>query len=100
VDIARDAAQARARLAEAHYDAMTVDIQLPGEDGLSLIRWLRETGRMHELPVIVVSATADEGRVQLNNESLTVSDWLQKPIDENRLIMGVRNAAAGVGART
>jgi PAS domain S-box-containing protein len=95
VDIARDAAQARERLVEGGYSAMTVDIKLPGEDGLSLIHSLREEARTRDLPVIVVSATADEGRVQLNNETLTLTDWLQKPIDENRLIVGIRNAAEG-----
>jgi CheY-like chemotaxis protein len=94
VDIARDAPQARARLEDGGYSAMTVDIGLPGEDGLSLIRSLRDDETTRDFPVIVVSATADEGRVQLNNEWLTVSDWLQKPIDENRLIVGVRNAVA------
>ena len=47
------------------------------------------------MPIIVVSATAEEGRVQLNNESLSVSEWLQKPIDENRLVNGVREAIEG-----
>jgi CheY-like chemotaxis protein len=70
---------------------MTVDISLPGEDGLSLVRTLREAPATRDLPVIVVSATADEDRVEIDNESLTVSDWLQKPIDENRLIIGIRN---------
>ena len=98
VDIAHNAAEARSLLAGQRYAAMTVDIKLPGEDGLSLIRSLREEDSTRKLPVIVVSATADEGRVQLNNESLTVTDWLQKPIDENRLIVGIRSAALGLGA--
>jgi CheY-like chemotaxis protein len=90
-DIARDAGQARALLEHGRYAAMTVDISLPGEDGLSLVRTLREAPATRDLPVIVVSATADEDRVEIDNESLTVSDWLQKPIDENRLIIGIRN---------
>jgi CheY-like chemotaxis protein/two-component sensor histidine kinase len=99
VDIAHNATEARALLAGQRYAAMTVDIGLPGEDGLSLIRSLRAQDATRELPVIVVSASADEGRVQLNNESLTLTDWLQKPIDENRLIVGIRNAADGLDAR-
>jgi PAS domain S-box-containing protein len=94
VDIAHDASQARTLLGAQRYGAMTVDIKLPGEDGLALIRSLREDAATRALPVLVVSATADEGRVQLNNESLTVTDWLQKPIDENRV--GIRNALAGL----
>jgi PAS domain S-box-containing protein len=96
-DIAHDAARARALIAGCRYAAMTVDIKLPGEDGLALIRALREDPATCDLPVLVVSATADEGRIELNNESLTVRDWLQKPIDENRLVVGIRKAADGFG---
>jgi PAS domain S-box-containing protein len=100
VDVARDAARARALLAGARYAAMTVDIALPGEDGLSLIRSLRETEPTRALPVIVVSARADEGRVEIDNESLTVTDWLQKPIDQNRLVVGIRKAAGAHDRRS
>lgn len=36
-----DAARAKELLSEKHYQAMTVDIMLPGQDGISLIRELR-----------------------------------------------------------
>ena len=94
-DIARTAAEAREDLAQRHYAAMTVDLKLPGEDGVALIRSLRREPPTREVPVIVVSAVADEGRIQLNGEAHAVAEWLGKPIDENRLVRAVREAVSG-----
>ena len=42
VSTAEDAAQARGRIAAARPDLAVLDINMPGENGLSLARWLRE----------------------------------------------------------
>jgi PAS domain S-box-containing protein len=93
--VAHTAAQARELLGQRPYAALTVDLKLPGEDGVSLIRSLRRAPPTREVPVIVVSAVADEGRIQLNGEAHVVAEWLGKPIDENRLVRAVRDAVAG-----
>ncbi|MCW8915698.1 MAG: CHASE domain-containing protein [Magnetovibrio sp.] len=92
VDIAYDAQDARDHLAKHEYAAMTVDIALPGEDGLSLIRSLRDHKETRDLPIIVVSAHADDGQRQLNGYGFGVLDWLEKPIDQNRLRENLRRA--------
>ncbi len=90
------AAQALACLARKSYDAVTVDLKLPGPSGAAFISALRGDERTSHLPVVVISAMAEEGRLQLNQKPQTVSDWLEKPIDENRLILSVRRAVTGV----
>ena len=50
---AEDAAAARAALAARTPDLVVLDVMMPGEDGLALIRWLR---RDSELPVILLTA--------------------------------------------
>ncbi len=92
VDIAYDAQDARDHLADHEYAAMTVDIALPGEDGLSLIRSLRDHEETRNLPIIVVSAHIDDGQRQLNGDGFGVMDWLEKPIDQNRLRDNLRRA--------
>jgi CheY-like chemotaxis protein len=39
---------------------------------------------------------AGEGQIQFNNQPLTVSGWLEKPIDENLLIRSLRHAMEGM----
>jgi len=83
------------RMSQQHFDAITVDLKLPGQDGIALIRSLRSRLLTRDIPVVVISAWASEGKVQFNDQALTVSDWLEKPIDENQLVLGVRRAVEG-----
>ena len=98
-DIAYDAAGAKTLLLRQHYAAMTVDLMLPDQDGLSLIRELRSASGMAHLPVIVVSATAEEGKLKLHGENLEVIDWIGKPIDENRLLGNLRQVPGAARLR-
>lgn len=93
-DVALNADEARQMLADGHYRAMTLDLMLPDTDGLSFLRSLRADPSGRELPVVVVSAKAGEGRRAGEKDGLDVSDWLQKPIDENRLLDAVGDAMA------
>jgi DNA-binding response OmpR family regulator len=51
---AGSAAAAREAFAAGAPDLILLDLVMPGEDGLSFLRWLRENG--HDVPVLVVSA--------------------------------------------
>lgn len=95
-DMAYTGAQALSQLAQTSYAAMTVDLQLPDQTGIALISALRRQGSTRDMPIVVVSAMAGEGQIQFNNQPLSVSDWLEKPIDENLLIMGLRRAIDGM----
>ncbi|HQR99833.1 MULTISPECIES: PAS domain S-box protein [unclassified Polaromonas] len=95
-DMVYSASEAMAHLAANRYAAMTLDLKLPDQDGITLIRTLRSQEGTRDLPIVVVSAMAGEGQIQFNNQSLTVSDWLEKPIDENLLIRSLRHAMKGM----
>ena len=56
VDVAPDAAAARKLLAQQSYDMAIIDLGLPGEDGLSLTRSLREQG---ELGLLILTGRQD-----------------------------------------
>ncbi|MCZ8257680.1 MAG: hybrid sensor histidine kinase/response regulator, partial [Polaromonas sp.] len=68
------AEEALERLQHERYTAITVDLKLPGQDGISLIRTLRAQLATRDVPVVVISASAAEGRVRFNEQSLTVQD--------------------------
>jgi DNA-binding response OmpR family regulator len=91
-DIAYNAGQARQLLSEqeGRYRMMTLDLQLPDEDGMSLMESLRRDAATRNLPVVVVSLQADDARRELVGGALDVRDWLQKPIDAERLSAAVQ----------
>lgn len=84
---AADAAQAR-ELLNTHayqYEAMTLDLMLPDQDGLELLAEIRGQPAGKDLPVIVVSARADSARERLTGDAANILDWLNKPLDAARL---------------
>jgi DNA-binding response OmpR family regulator len=102
VDVAHDAAEARRLLRARPYAALTLDLMLPDQDGVSLIRELRGSEATSRLPIVVVSVRADEGQAELNGGAVGVIDWLVKPIDEDRLRRAMEQAVRaplGAGAR-
>lgn len=95
-DIACNAGQARQLLRDqsGHYRLMTLDLDLPDEDGMSMLESLRRDAATRDLPVVVVSLRADEVKRQLVGGALDVRDWLQKPIDAERLCAVVQAVCA------
>ncbi len=76
VDIANDGNQARSMALELDYDLVVLDLNLPGVDGLSVLRSLRQQKK--NLPVIVLSARSKiEDRVQCLDSG--ADDYLTKP---------------------
>jgi PAS domain S-box-containing protein len=90
VDIALSAADAKALAERRTYAAMTVDLMLPDQDGAALLQDLRRNPKTRDIPVVVVSAYLDEARRKLAGESAGIIEWLEKPIDENRLKETIR----------
>ena len=89
-DVATDIAAASAFLREKRYMAMTLDIRLAGESGLTVFRELRSSNRHMNLPVIVISGYVDDARRTLNGAAIGIVDWLEKPIDMERLRAAIR----------
>ncbi|WP_316976063.1 PAS domain S-box protein [Shumkonia mesophila] len=98
-EIAYTAEAAQALLAERPFDAMTVDIMLPGKDGIALIRDVRRNPAVRDMPIVVVSARAGDAREHIEAATLGVLDWLSKPIDEERLLRAVMKAASAAPQR-
>jgi DNA-binding response OmpR family regulator len=83
---AGDGSAMRVILSEYAVDLLVLDLMLPGEDGLSLLRWLREH---HGPPVIIVSARGDEVDRVVGLE-LGADDYLAKPFGPRELLARVR----------
>ena len=66
-----------------------LDIMLPGEDGLELLRRLREDSRLAALPVIMLTARAAEYD-KVKGLDLGADDYITKPFGVMELISRVR----------
>ena len=84
-DVAPDLDTARALLAKNDYLAATLDLGPGGESGIALFRELRSMQADADLPVIIISAVADDARKTLSGSMVGIIDWLDKPIDATRL---------------
>lgn len=82
---------AKKLLESTHFDAVTVDIRLPGQDGISFIQEIRskETGRC--LPIIIISAESEINKA-ISSSALRIVDWINKPIDTDRLTKALHQA--------
>jgi len=89
VDVAATVAEAKTQLAEHDYNALLLDLILPDQDGVAFIRELRIDARTTNLPIIVISVIAQTGRALLSGDAVSVVDWLDKPIDFNKLLTAI-----------
>ena len=85
VDIALTGQDALNRLQVQSYDLVSVDLMLPDIGGLDVIRKLRQDSETLNLPIVVVSAKVEQGRLEISGDVSNI-DWLAKPIDQQRLL--------------
>lgn len=70
---------------EGGYDAVLMDIQMPGMDGLKATRILREYARFDNLPIIAMTAHAMNGDRE-KSLSVGMQDYIAKPIEPSVLL--------------
>lgn len=86
VSLAAGAAEARDLLRRSAVDLVVLDIMMPGEDGLSLCRYLRESANM---PVILLTAMADDADRIVGLE-VGADDYVVKPFNPRELLARVK----------
>src|SRR5215471_5940943 len=87
VDVAADGAAAAEQCQQYDYDAIVLDVMLPGRDGLSVCREIRASGS--DVPVLMLTARdAVEARVQ--GLDAGADDYLTKPFDFRELLARLR----------
>ena len=97
VTTAADAAGARRQLAVIDFDLMILDVMMPGEDGFSLIRWLRGGGPARATPVLMLTAR-DAASDRIEGLSLGADDYLPKPFEPQELLLRIEAILRRAGA--
>ena len=85
VSIARDAEHARRVLAGLDFDLAIIDIMMPGEDGISLTKYLHET---RGTPVLLLTAKGDTEDRIIGLEA-GADDYLAKPFEPKELLLRI-----------
>jgi DNA-binding NtrC family response regulator len=85
---AESAEAARDALETERPDLVLLDVVMPGQDGLSFLKWMREHGS--EVPVLIVSAL-DTAKTAVDALRLGASDYLVKGFELDELRQRVAN---------
>lgn len=85
VTTAADAAEARARLEALAVDLIVLDVMMPGEDGLSLTRGLRQG---NPVPILLLTAMS-EADDRIRGLESGADDYLTKPFEPRELLLRI-----------
>jgi two-component system phosphate regulon response regulator OmpR len=85
VSTARDAAQARRLLAGLEFDMIVLDVMMPGEDGITLTRDLRQ--RL-TTPILLLTARGETAN-RIQGLEVGADDYLVKPFEPKELLLRI-----------
>jgi two-component system phosphate regulon response regulator OmpR len=89
VTAAAGGAPARRLLVTLDFDLAVFDVMMPGEDGFSLTRWLREQrGAPGRTPVLMLTARTESGD-RIEGLKLGADDYLGKPFEPEELLLRI-----------
>lgn len=82
-------------LENGNYDAVILDIMMPGMDGITLLKKLRASG--NQIPVLILSAKSEIDDKVLGLDS-GANDYLTKPFDSKELLARIRTMTRSIQA--
>ncbi len=80
------------------FDCFLVDIQMPGVDGITLVKFIRERAEYRHTPIIMLTAMEDKEHVDLAFTA-GATDYVTKPFDFYDLQMRMHTANEAVNAK-
>ena len=86
VDTSKNAKSARKKISIVAYDIIILDIMMPGESGLDLLKFIREN---YDTPVLMLSAMKDTKNRILGFER-GADDYLGKPFEPQELLLRIK----------
>lgn len=89
VEIARDGTEAVAKVSSARFDAVVMDLAMPGMDGIETLRALKRLDPDLQVMLLTGRATVEKSVQAIK---LGAIDFLEKPVDINILLERIREA--------
>lgn len=89
VELAANGVQGLNLFNEQNFDAVLLDVKMPGLDGIEVLQLLKE--RNKNIPIIMISG---HGTIETAIECTKKGayDFLEKPLDRDKLLISLRNA--------
>lgn len=78
VEMADNGISAQRFIRESRFDAIVLDLKMPGMDGIQLMQWLRDEN--YRIPIIMVSAYGEISDA-VKALKLGAQDYIEKPFD-------------------
>ncbi|MGN0764979.1 MAG: response regulator transcription factor [Christensenellales bacterium] len=79
-------------------DLIILDLMLPGMDGLSALKKIKEDKNTQDIPVIIVSAKGDEA-IKVKGLDMGADDYIEKPFGMFELVARVKANLRKVGGK-
>jgi DNA-binding NtrC family response regulator len=99
VGSAASAEQALEVLEREDFDLLILDVRLPGMSGIDLLQHIRASQRAWAgIPIVIISGHASLQEA-VEAVKLGAADFLEKPLDRDRLVITVRNCLEQAGLR-
>lgn len=96
-DTAENGFAAQRLMKETPYDALLVDLKMPGMDGLELIKWARDEG--YRMPIIMISAYGEiKDAVSALKDG--AQDYIVKPFNPEEVIVRIKNLVESYNLRS
>jgi DNA-binding response OmpR family regulator len=89
VTVAGDGERGLAALNKGRFDAVLLDLMLPGVDGLEVCKRIRTTSRHPDVPIVMLTAKGDDVDKIVGLE-LGADDYLAKPFNPRELLARLR----------
>lgn len=86
-DVAKDGNVALEKATHGSYDAIVLDVMMPGHDGFEVLETIRDMGDNTPVMMLTAKSTVDDKVYGLDNGA---DDYLTKPFDQKELISRIR----------
>jgi two-component system phosphate regulon response regulator OmpR len=96
VTAAKDAAEARQLMASLDFDFIVLDVMMPGEDGFSLTKAIRENSNV---PILLLTARGEAGD-RIEGLERGADDYLPKPFEPRELLLRIATILRRAGQPT
>jgi len=93
ITAAADAAEARSMCDHFVFDALVLDVMMPGENGFDFARWLRTRS---QVPILMLTARADS-QDRVTGLEIGADDYLPKPFEPRELVLRLGNIMRRTG---